>query len=103
MSHDHVVSINSAPFMTLLLLLQACCSRYHSGAASAPTPEALLRSRFSAYALQEVDYLVRSTHKQVGVYISGCAYVCVCGGGGGEAESRGRHALQEVDDMFCTW
>ncbi|KAF6252247.1 hypothetical protein COO60DRAFT_1644211 [Scenedesmus sp. NREL 46B-D3] len=42
---------------------RACCGRYHAGAA-APTPEALLRGRFSAYSMQLVDYLVATTHPQ---------------------------------------
>ncbi len=41
-----------------------CCSRYHSGNAAAPSPEALLRARFSAYAMQLVDYIVDTTHPQ---------------------------------------
>lgn len=42
------------------LLLTLCCGRYHLGAAP-PSAEALMRSRYSAYALGLVDYLVRST------------------------------------------
>ncbi len=37
-----------------------CCRPYHSGQA-APSPEALLRSRFSAYALNNVTYLMDTT------------------------------------------
>lgn len=33
-----------------------CCGRYHAGIA-APTAEALMRSRYSAYVLQLTDYL----------------------------------------------
>lgn len=33
-----------------------CCGRYHSGAA-APTAEALMRSRFSAFAVGDAAYL----------------------------------------------
>jgi SEC-C motif-containing protein len=40
--------------------LVQCCGRFHDGAA-APSAEALMRSRYSAYALGLVDYLVRST------------------------------------------
>jgi SEC-C motif-containing protein len=40
--------------------LRHCCGRFHDGAA-APSAEALMRSRYSAYALGLVDYLVRST------------------------------------------
>jgi len=37
-----------------------CCGRYHAGS-PAPSAEALMRSRYSAYALGLIDYLVRST------------------------------------------
>ncbi|MEN5207164.1 YchJ family metal-binding protein [Stenotrophomonas terrae] len=39
----------------------ACCGRYHAGQA-APDAEALMRSRYSAYVLQDVDYLLASWH-----------------------------------------
>jgi len=35
----------------------ACCALHHAGE-PAPTPEALMRSRYSAYALGLTDYLV---------------------------------------------
>ena len=38
-----------------------CCGRYHAGEA-APTPEALMRSRYSAFALGLGDYLLASWH-----------------------------------------
>lgn len=38
-----------------------CCGRYHAGA-SATTPEALMRSRYSAFALGLGDYLLASWH-----------------------------------------
>ncbi|MGZ4958915.1 MAG: YchJ family protein [Methylomonas sp.] len=37
-----------------------CCGRYHSGELAPPTAEALMRSRFSAYARRDVDYLLAS-------------------------------------------
>lgn len=40
--------------------LSACCGRFHSGE-PAPTPEALMRSRYSAYVLGNIDYLVATT------------------------------------------
>ncbi len=42
----------------------ACCGRYHAGAQhlQAPTPEALMRSRYSAYALGLVDYVRDTWH-----------------------------------------
>jgi len=36
-----------------------CCRLWHSGGL-APTPEALMRSRYSAYALGHVDYVLRT-------------------------------------------
>ncbi|MDR5902264.1 YchJ family protein [Halomonas icarae] len=41
--------------------LDACCGRYHAGE-PAPTPEALMRSRYSAFALNLTDYLLTSWH-----------------------------------------
>jgi SEC-C motif domain protein len=45
----------------------ACCALWHDGlhsqpAQHAPTPEALMRSRYSAYALQLGDYLLATWH-----------------------------------------
>jgi SEC-C motif-containing protein len=37
-----------------------CCSSFHDGAPP-PTPEALMRSRYAAYALHLVDYIVETT------------------------------------------
>ncbi|MGW0084925.1 YchJ family protein [Streptomyces sp. NPDC003393] len=39
-----------------------CCGRYHSGAAAAPTAEALMRSRYSAFARGDAGYLLRTWH-----------------------------------------
>jgi SEC-C motif-containing protein len=41
-----------------------CCGRYHSGPErlGAPTPEALMRSRYSAYVLGLADYLLATWH-----------------------------------------
>jgi SEC-C motif-containing protein len=39
-----------------------CCGRLHTGAAWAPTAEALMRSRFSAFAAGDAAYLLRSWH-----------------------------------------
>jgi len=38
---------------------EQCCGPYHAGA-PAPTAEALMRSRYSAYVKGEIDYLVES-------------------------------------------
>ncbi|WP_180357690.1 YchJ family protein [Streptomyces sp. NP160] len=40
----------------------ACCGRFHRGAADAPTAEALMRSRYSAFALRDTAYLARTWH-----------------------------------------
>ena len=40
----------------------ACCGRYHAGDLTAPTAEALMRSRYSAYVLDRRDYLLASWH-----------------------------------------
>ncbi|WP_430432595.1 YchJ family protein [Methyloversatilis sp.] len=39
----------------------ACCARFHAGEA-APTPEALMRSRYSAFVLDLRDYLLATWH-----------------------------------------
>ncbi|MDN3526540.1 YchJ family protein [Halomonas sabkhae] len=41
--------------------LAACCGRYHAGE-PAPGPEALMRARFSAFALGRNDYLLATWH-----------------------------------------
>jgi SEC-C motif domain protein len=40
-----------------------CCRPYHDGT-PAPTPEALMRSRYSAYALGKSDYIMHTTHSE---------------------------------------
>jgi len=42
---------------------QDCCRPWHEGKA-APSPEQLMRSRFAAYALDNVGYIIRTTHPQ---------------------------------------
>lgn len=37
-----------------------CCGRFHRGDATAPTAELLMRSRFSAFAVGDEDYLSRT-------------------------------------------
>ena len=37
-----------------------CCERYICGGAKAPTAEALMRSRYSAYAEHEIDYIIKT-------------------------------------------
>lgn len=38
-----------------------CCGQYHAGAV-APTAEALMRSRYAAFVLGKVDYLLATWH-----------------------------------------
>jgi SEC-C motif domain protein len=40
----------------------ACCARYVEGHEFAPTAEALMRSRYTAYTLQRTDYLLATWH-----------------------------------------
>ena len=40
----------------------ACCGRLHRGEAAAATAEALMRSRFSAFAIGDAGYLLRTWH-----------------------------------------
>jgi SEC-C motif-containing protein len=39
-----------------------CCGRAHTGATPAATAEALMRSRYSAFAMGDPAYLLRSWH-----------------------------------------
>lgn len=43
------------------LVYKECCGRYHRGERP-PTAEALMRSRYSAYAKGNVDYILNTTH-----------------------------------------
>ncbi len=40
----------------------ACCGRWHHGEAAAPDAASLMRSRYSAFVLDELDYLLRTWH-----------------------------------------
>ena len=42
--------------------LAACCGSYLDGGAVAPTAEALMRSRYTAYTMQREDYLLATWH-----------------------------------------
>jgi SEC-C motif domain protein len=46
------------------LHLNACCGRYHAGALhlQAPDAQTLMRSRYSAYVLDQLDYLLATWH-----------------------------------------
>ena len=49
-------SLNACPCWSGLLFGQ-CCQPYLTGVAVPPTPEALMRSRFSAFQLREPEYV----------------------------------------------
>lgn len=42
-------------------LYENCCKPFHSGEQHAPTAEALMRSRFSAFAIPNGEYLMETT------------------------------------------
>jgi SEC-C motif-containing protein len=44
------------------LSFEECCKPYITELKNAPTAEALMRSRYSAYATATIDYLVKTTH-----------------------------------------
>ncbi|MHC3474026.1 YchJ family protein [Streptomyces sp. 7R007] len=41
---------------------EACCGRFHRGEAAAPTAEALMRSRYTAFVKRNEQYLLRTWH-----------------------------------------
>ena len=41
--------------------IQECCGKWIAGRKKAPTAEALMRSRYTAYILEDADYLVETT------------------------------------------
>jgi SEC-C motif-containing protein len=43
---------------------RSCCAPYHRGEREADSAEILMRSRFSAFAKKEVDYLARTLHPE---------------------------------------
>lgn len=45
---------------------EECCGPYISGKAKAPSAEALMRARYTAYAKGEVDFIVSSCHREEG-------------------------------------
>jgi SEC-C motif domain protein len=40
----------------------ACCGRFHRGLEEAPDARSLMRSRYAAFAVRDVDYLWRTLH-----------------------------------------
>ena len=49
-------------------LLSDCCEPYILGTQKAASPEILMRSRYTAYCLQQVDYLLATTHSSIRKY-----------------------------------
>lgn len=45
-----------------------CCERFHQGKEFPKTALELMRSRYSAYALGLVDYIIETTHPDYGAY-----------------------------------
>ncbi|MFB6550021.1 YchJ family protein [Streptomyces sp. NPDC056405] len=43
---------------------EKCCGRFRTGTPSAPTAEALMRSRYSAFVKGDVEYLLRTWHSR---------------------------------------
>ena len=43
------------------LSYEECCMNYHQDRSKAPTAEALMRSRYCAYVMGNIDYLVQTT------------------------------------------
>ena len=48
----------------------SCCNLYISGIEKAPTALALMKSRYSAYATHQADYLLATTHSSERKYYS---------------------------------
>jgi SEC-C motif-containing protein len=46
------------------LAYDGCCGRFHRGEAEPPTAEALMRSRYSAFAVGDRAWLLRSWHSR---------------------------------------
>lgn len=41
-----------------------CCGPFHTNKANPASPEAMMRSRYAAYVLHLIDYLVATTHAE---------------------------------------
>jgi SEC-C motif-containing protein len=49
---------------------QDCCGKYITGIEKTPTALALMKSRYSAYATHQADYLLNTTHSSQRKYYS---------------------------------
>ena len=54
---------------------QQCCQPLHAGQQQAATAEQLMRSRYSAFALQQIDYLIQTTALGQQAYLDRTAIV----------------------------
>ncbi|WP_343584303.1 YchJ family metal-binding protein [Flavobacterium sp.] len=61
---------NKKCFCDTGLLFENCCGLYLSGNQKAPSALALMRSRYSAYATHDADYLMETTHVSERKYYS---------------------------------
>jgi SEC-C motif-containing protein len=52
------------------IIFQDCCQKYTDGTQKAPTALALMKSRYSAYATHNADYLWNTTHGSQREYYS---------------------------------
>ena len=52
------------------VIFRDCCQKYIDGIQKAPTALALMKSRYSAYATHQVDYLLATTHNSQRQYYS---------------------------------
>jgi SEC-C motif domain protein len=56
------VNNSTSCFCGSAIPFHACCQKYIDGSQKAPTALALMKSRYSAYATHQVDYLWDTTH-----------------------------------------
>lgn len=54
---------------------ETCCGIFHSGKQTAPTAEALMRSRYSAFAKSEIEYLKETTWPPYQKHFEKAAYL----------------------------
>lgn len=109
-AHAIVLSSPSSPSSPRHTRCQACCSPYHRGDAPVPTPEALLRSRYSAYAAKDPQFIADTTHPDSPEYTgSRASYIGTCSTARGirsrytrlPAQARRRTAKAAVKTATC--
>jgi SEC-C motif-containing protein len=63
MRHEHpTVTVTSPCPCGLAATYGECCGRFHTGPATAPTAERLMRSRYSAFVVRDEQYLLNTRH-----------------------------------------